>query len=80
MFIKNEKYVHGTLYFDTKDNPVKIYILIKIITILLYIAFTNKKWLKTKVEHQLTAQTDKPSRISFKKYLYSIDPQGSHNE
>jgi len=55
LFVKSEKYVHGTLHFDLRGNATENYTL--------GLALTNKKWLKTRVEHQLTAQTKKPVRI-----------------
>jgi hypothetical protein len=58
LFVKSQKYVHGTLHFDLRDNEIENYTL--------GLALTNKKWLKTRVEHQLTAQTKKPTRISKK--------------
>jgi len=66
LFVKSEKYIHGTLHFDTRDNPIENYTL--------GLALTNKKWLKTRVEHQLTTQTKRPIEISFKIYWYTIDP------
>ena len=72
LFVKSEKYVHGTLHFDLEDNAIGNYTL--------GLALTNKKWLKTRVEHQLTAQTDSRTRIPLKKYWYSIDPHDSHDE
>jgi len=72
LFVKSEKYVYHTLHFDLRDNAIKNYTL--------GLALTNKKWLKTKVEHQLTAQTDRRTGFPFKKYWYSIDPHDSHDE
>ena len=72
MFVKSEKCVYGTLHFDLKNNAIENYTLA--------LALTNKKWLKTRVEHQLTAQTNRRTVILLKKYWYSIDPQDSHDE
>jgi hypothetical protein len=72
LFVKNEKYVYGTLHFNLIDNAIENYTL--------RFALTNKKWLKTRVEHQLTAHTKKPARIPKTNYWYSIDIEDSHNE
>ena len=50
IIVKIEKYMHENLHFDLRDNAIENYIL--------GLALTNKKWLKTRVEHQLTTQTD----------------------
>ena len=67
-----KKYVYGILHFDLINNEIENYIL--------GLALTNKKWLKTMVEHQLTAKTDRRTGIPFKKYLYSIYSHDSHDE
>lgn len=72
LFVKSEEYVHGTLHFDTRGNTLENYTL--------GLALTNKKWLKTRVEHQMTAQTHKLSGIPSKKYWYSLTPEDSHEE
>ena len=72
LFVKCEKNVHRTLHFDLRDNTIENYTL--------GFALTNKKWLETRVEHQLTAQTDRRTEIPLKKYWYSIDPHDSHDE
>ena len=54
--------MHGTLYFDLRNNAIDNYTF--------GVVLTNKKWLKTMVEHQLTAQTDKHTGIPLKKYWY----------
>jgi hypothetical protein len=59
LFVKSEKYVHGSLHFDVRDNAIDNYTL--------GLALTNKKWLKTKVKHQLTTYTDRHIGIPFKK-------------
>ena len=43
LFTKSEKYVHGTLHFNVRDNAIENYTL--------GLALTNKMWLKTRVEH-----------------------------
>jgi len=47
LFVKSKNYVHGTLHFDTRDNAIENYTL--------RLALSNKNWLKTRVENQLTA-------------------------
>lgn len=44
------------------------------------LALTNKKRLKTRVEHQLIAPTETPTKILLKKHRCTIDPQDSHEE
>jgi hypothetical protein len=61
-----------TGHFNLRDNAIENYTL--------RLVFTSKKWLKTRVEHQLTAQTKKPARIPKKHYWYSIDLEDSRNE
>ena len=72
LFVESKKYVHGTLHFDLRDNAIEKYTL--------GFALNNKKWLKTRIEHQLIAQTKKPARIPKKNYWYSIDLENSDNE
>jgi hypothetical protein len=69
---KKRKICARDIHFDLRDNAIENYIL--------GLALTNNKWLKTRVEHQLTAQTKKPARIPQKNYWYSIDLEDSHNE
>lgn len=66
LFIRSEKYVHGTLEIDTRGDALDNYTL--------GVALTNKKWIITRSTNQLNANTRNPRGVPSSKHWYTVDP------